>query len=110
MPIALLGADRVLLTLDGQANDIIGGELEQQLALSRGFLSLLASLQFVYIVKRHQYEEDNGPDQRFFATHCCHFLRMKTTAPEAKTASGNITTGNQKIKGACAAVSITGPL
>src|SRR2546422_10399730 len=110
MPIALLGADRVLFTLDGEANDIGGGELEQQLALARHFLPLLASLHFVRIVKRHECEENNSPDKRFFATHCCHFLLMKTAAPEAKTASGKITTGSQKIKGACAAVSITGPL
>src|SRR5262245_50595999 len=110
MPISLLGANRILLTLYGEAHDIIRGELEQQLALACRFLSLLASLHFVYIVKCCEYEEDHGPDKRFFATHCCHFLLMKTTAPEVKTASGNITTGSQKIKGACAAVSITGPL
>src|SRR5262245_41676692 len=110
MPISLLGADRILLTLYGEAHDIIGGELEQQLALTRCFLSLLASLHFVYIVKCCEYEEDHGPDKRFFATHCCHFLLMRTTAPEANTASGNITTGSQKIKGACAAFRITWPV
>src|SRR5437899_12562848 len=110
MPIALLGADRVLLTLDGEAHDIVHGKLEQQLALARRFLALLASLHFVYIVKCRECEEDHGPEKRFCATHCCHFLLMKTAAPESKTASGNITTGSQKIKGACAAVSITGPL
>src|SRR6266704_498305 len=110
MPIALLGADRVLLTLDGEAHDIVHSELEQQLALARRFLALLASLHFVYIVKCRECEEDHGPEKRFCATHCCHFLLMKTAAPEAKTASGKITTGSQKIKGACAAVSITGPL
>ena len=97
MPIALLGTDRVLLTLDGEANDIVSGELEQQLALARRFLALLASPHFVHIVKRREGEENNGPDKRFFTTHCCHFLLMKTAAPEAKTASGKTTTGNQKI-------------
>src|SRR5215467_7767596 len=110
MPLALLGANRILLTLYSEAHDIVDGKLQQQLALACRFLALLAALHFIYIVKCRECEEDHGPEKRFFATHCCHFLLMKTAAPEAKTASGNITTGSQKIKGACAAVSITGPL
>src|SRR5262245_10649832 len=110
MPIALLGAHRFLLTFHREACGIVRGKVEQQLAFARLLLALVSTLDFVEVIKCCQDEENNGPDQRFFATHCCHFLRAKTTAPDPNTPSGNSTTGSQKIRGAWAAVSITGPL
>src|SRR5215211_5050183 len=110
MPLALLGTDRFLLPFDREARDIVRGKVEHQLAFARLLLALLSTLDFVCVIKCRQGEENNGPDQRFFATHCCHFLRTKTIAPVPNTPSGNSTTGSQKIRGAWAAVSITGPL
>src|SRR5215510_7962940 len=110
MPIALLSPHRFLLPFDREARDIVRSKVEQQLAFARFLLALLSTLDFVCVIKCRQGEENNGPDQRFFATHCCHFLRTKTTAPDPNTPRGNSTTGSQKISGAWAAVSITGPL
>src|SRR5262245_9028593 len=110
MPIALLGAHRFLLTFHREACGIVRGKVEQQLAFARLLLALVSTLDFVEVIKCCQDEENKSPDQRFFATHCCHFLRTKTTAPDPNTPSGNSTTGSQKIRGAWAAVSITGPL
>src|SRR5215831_15698647 len=110
MPIALLGAHRFLLMFHREACDIVHGKVEQQLAFACLLLALASTLDFVEVIKCCQDEENNGPDQRFFATHCCHFLRTKTTAPDPNTPSGSSTTGSQKIRGAWAAVSITGPL
>src|SRR5712691_3174098 len=110
MPIAFLSPHRFWLTFDREARNIVRSKVEQQLTFARLLLALLSTLDFVCVIKCCQNEENNGPDQRFFATHCCHFLRTKTTAPDPNTPSGNSTTGSQKIRGAWAAVSITGPL
>ncbi len=110
MPLALLSPHRFLLPFDREARNIVRGKVKQQLAFVRLLLALLSTLDFIGIIKCCQNEEHNGPDQRFFATHCCHFLRTKTSAPDPNTPSGNSTTGSQKIRGAWAAVSITGPL
>src|SRR5215831_19181498 len=110
MPIALLGAHRFLLMFHREACDIVHGKVEQQLAFACLLLALASTLDFVGVIKCCQDEENKSPDQRFFATHCCHFLRTKTTAPDPNTPSGNSTTGSQKMRGAWAAVSITGPL
>ena len=56
MPIAFLGTHRFLLTLDGEARNIVRGELEQQLELARSLLPLLASLNFIQVVKCPQCE------------------------------------------------------
>src|SRR5215475_7846162 len=110
MPIALLSPHRFLLPFDREARDIVCGKMEQQLTFARLLLTLWSTLDFIDVIKCCQDEENNSPDQRFFATHCCHFLRTKTAAPDPNTPSGNSTTGSQKIRGAWAAVSITGPL
>src|SRR5262245_30774207 len=111
MPITLLSPHRFLLPFDSEARDIVRGKVEQQRAFTRLLLAFLSALDFIYVIKCCQDQENNSPDQRFSATHCCHFLRTNTTAPDPNTPSGNSTTGNKKIDHhAWASVSITGPL